>query len=218
MVANPPVGRSLASRASWMTIIAVGLEDEAGKLVGGRHSGRPAGTDDAADEIGRVRFGDLDLDESARGRVPVVDQDAAVDLRRLARVATGQEVLALLAGPFDQHGQAAADQTAPARESDRRLRLEQLAVAAAGGLLRHAAGQVGARRARLGAVGESAQMIEARSLDEGEEVSEPLLGLAREADDEGRPERDVRRQLARPFEEPQVALRVAAPRSEERRV
>ena len=54
-------------------------------------------------------------------------------------------------------------------------------------------------------------MVEARRLDELEQVLEMLLGLAREADDEGRAQEDVRRESSRLLEQAQVALRRAAP-------
>ena len=70
---------------------------------------------------------------------------------------------------------------------------------------------VGGRRARLGAEGEGAEVVEAGPFDEVEEMGEVLLGLAREADDEGGAQEDVGRQFAGAVEQPEVALGGAAP-------
>ncbi len=54
-------------------------------------------------------------------------------------------------------------------------------------------------------------MIEARGLDEIQQLSEFRLALAGEADDEGRPQREIGNRRSRPFDERGVAPGVAAP-------
>ncbi len=85
-----------------------------------------------------------------------------------------EQVLALRADPLHQHREAAADEPPSAGEGDRPLRLEQPAVTAAGGRRRHPRAKLGRRRARLATVDEAAEMVEARPLDEAQQVLEVL--------------------------------------------
>jgi hypothetical protein len=120
-------------------------------------------------------------------------------------VAGLQQVLAFVARSFDQGAQRPADERPPPGLGDRLLRLEQLAMPAPRGAPRHALRQLGARRALFRAVDEGAEVIELGGANEFEQVLEVLLRLAREADDEGGAQEDVRRQLARLGEQPLVA-------------
>src|SRR6185295_18012903 len=208
MVPTPPRGRSLLAYASWTTCM-----EGSGEHGGGGHPLRvpyTGGADEMSHQVIREGFGDLHLDERSGRRGAVVDQHAAVDLRRLPGVPALQQVLRLLADALDQHRHPPAHQPLPLRERDRPLRLQELAQPAALRVLRHAAREGGAGRTVLGAVGEGAEMVEAGPLDEGEEILEVLLRLAGKADDEGGAQEDVRRQLARPLQQPQVAPGVAA--------
>ncbi len=106
-------------------------------------------------------------------------------------------MLALVADTLDQHLQASSDQRSPPRERDRPLALEQSRLPLARDHRSGALRQLGGRRALLGAVDEGAQVVERRALDEAHEVLEVLLGLAREADDEGGAQEDARAPAAR---------------------
>ena len=65
-------------------------------------------------------------------------------------------------------------------------------------------------RAGLRGIGEDAEVVELDLPDEGEELLEIGLRLAREADDERRPEGDARNGLPHPGDHAGVALGIAA--------
>ena len=62
------------------------------------------------DQIVGIGIAHLDLDESTWGRHAVVDQDVAVDLRRLAVVTGDQQMLGLGMRPLDQNLETSTDE------------------------------------------------------------------------------------------------------------
>src|SRR5262249_41832092 len=124
-------------------------------------------------------------------RAAAVQVHHAVDLRRVALAA------ALGAWPsvVDDDFQPAADLALEAGNGDRALGLHEAMPALLLDFFRHRFGQRIGGRAVHGLVAEAADAIELRLLQPIQQQAEILLGLAREADDEGRAKGDVRTDL-----------------------
>src|SRR5262249_33979138 len=98
MVTIPARGRSDARKGSRMTCIVLDVSDPLSAL-------RSLSRDDRADEVIFVCLDDPDTDNSARPHRPtggVVDQETAVDLGRLRTQPPFEQVIALIAGSFDE--------------------------------------------------------------------------------------------------------------------
>ena len=107
-----------------------------------------------------------------------------------------EQMLALLADPFDQDLESAAHQAPTAGQSDGALRFEQCLVPIPRRRGRHPAAQLSGRRALLAAVDEGSQVVEAGALDELQQIVGLLPALAREPDDEVAGKTNVRSNLS----------------------
>src|SRR5215472_9963536 len=119
--------------------------------------------------------------------------DGAVDLGRIALAAALGDARADL---VDDHLLAGADLALEAPRRDRLLVPHEAVVALGLDLLGHGRGEIVGGGAAHRLILETADAIESGFVEPVEQDGEILLGLAREADDEGRAQRDVGADLA----------------------
>ncbi len=126
--------------------------------------------------------------ETAGGRrvvlSEIVDEDLAIDLRRVGRSAGLPEQLGFFAGPFEHDFDLASDPLLAALAADALLQLHKLAAAAFDHFGRNFVCEMEGGRALLVGVGEDAEPVKLRGSDESTELLEIIVGLARESDDE----------------------------------
>src|ERR1700719_3942682 len=138
-----------------------------------------------------VSVGALDLDGGEFAdpqRPPRRHVDGAVDLRGIALAA------AFSCGRADRVDDdllAGADMALEAARRDYLLALHETVPALLLDLIRHGVAEIVGGRAFHGLVAEATDPIERRLVKPVEQEGEFLLGLAREADNEGRPQGDV---------------------------
>ena len=151
---------------------------------------------DFAVEVVLVAAQDLDVDELPGlqpGLAAVLDLHQAVDLRRVGLRARDRE---LAVDRIDQAALHGADLGFEPRGGNLRLPLHEARQALLLHFLGHRIGQLVGGRAVDRRIGERADAIELRLVEEVEQLLELGFGLAREADDEGRADGEVRADLA----------------------
>src|SRR5215470_17986773 len=114
--------------------------------------------------------------------------DCAVDLRCVSFAAAFGSGRADL---VDDDLLMGADVALEAACRDRLLALHEAVPALLLDLIRHGLAEIVGRRALYGLIAEAADPVEHRSIEPVEQESKFLFGLAREADDEGRPQGDA---------------------------
>src|SRR5881409_613655 len=190
----PTVARATATRSRRAQ--AVPGRDE-GWGVWGAMSGPPTSVARLADELVAFHLGDAHAREAPRREGGAVAEiDDAVDLGRLAGGAAFPRERGILARPVHEDVEHRADALGVAVERDRIVQVLHDGGALGGHLRVDLVGKVRRRRPAFGRVREHAKAVEARLVEEAEQVVEGGGRLAGEADEHRRAQRDVGERVA----------------------
>src|SRR5207247_7056913 len=125
------------------------------------------------------------------GRVAVGQIDASVDLGRLGRQPRPEDELVLIGGAVHEHPALLAYAFSLAARDQPLLQRHYALAPAPFRFRRNAVGELIRRGAVFVRIGEHADLVEGVVLDEGAQLVDVTIGLAREPDDERRAQRDA---------------------------